>query len=232
MVVDNDQDSKTPLSTELTPAEEFWAQLHHGKGRFGLIGALVLIWVLHTLLTRHLISGGFVTTQLELLNRLELLGTFIFVVTSAVIIYAILSDKIASYSKFIGIYLAYAVFQVVLNVISMLGTANAHQGGGLRTLWDVGLVYLMSVLVFTFVYIFIDVSTPGGAFVWPAREGEKPPTPNFLDYLFISLNVNSTYGPTSEAIMSRVGKLVMAFQVLLAVSMLTVLIARAVASTS
>ena len=114
----------------------------------------------------------------------------------------------------------------------MLGTANAHQGGGLRTLWDVGLVYLMSVLVFTFVYIFIDVSTPGGAFVWPAREGEKPPTPNFLDYLFISLNVNSTYGPTSEAIMSRVGKLVMAFQVLLAVSMLTVLIARAVASTS
>ena len=75
MVVDNDQDSSTPLSTELTPAEEFWEQIHHGKGRFGLVGALVLIWALHTLLTRHLINGGFVTTQLELLNRLEILGT-------------------------------------------------------------------------------------------------------------------------------------------------------------
>jgi len=230
--VENDQDDSASLSTALAPAQEFWAQLHRGKGRFGLVGALVLIWFLHTLLTRHLISGGYITTQLQLFDKLELLGTFLFVVSSLLIIYAILADKLDQFSKVIALYLTYAVFQVVLNVISMLGTANAHQGGGLASLWDVGLVYLMSVLVFTFVYIFIDVSTPGGAFVWPAREGEKPPTPNFLDYLFISLNVNSTYGPTSEAIMSRVGKLVMAFQVLLAVSMLTVLIARAVASTS
>ena len=232
MGVDNDQDSSTKLSTELTPAEEFWTQLHRGKGRFGLVGALVLIWLLHTLLTRHLVHGGYITTQLQLFDNLELLGTFLFVVSSLLIIYAILADKLDKFSKVIAVYLTYAVFQVVLNVISMLGTANAHQGGGLTSLWDVGLVYLMSVLVFTFVYIFIDVSTPGGAFVWPAREGEKPPTPNFLDYLFVSMNVNSTYGPTNEAMMSRVGKLVMAFQVLLAVSMLTVLIARAVASTS
>ncbi len=230
--MENDQSSTAPAHTEPTPAEEFWAQLHHGKGRFGLVGALVLIWFLHTLLTRHLIHGGYITSELKLFDNLELFGTFLFVISSCIMIYAILADKFVTLSKFIAVYLAYAVFQVVLNVISMLGTANAHQGGGLTSLWDVGLVYLMSVLVFTFVYIFIDVSTPGGAFVWPAREGEKPPTPNFLDYLFISLNVNSTYGPTSEAIMSRVGKLVMAFQVLLAVSMLTVLIARAVASTS
>jgi len=196
--VGNDHDSNTPLSTELTRADEFWTQLHRGKGRFGLVGALVLIWFLHTLLTRHLISGGYITTQLQLLDKLELLGTFLFVVSSLLIIYAILLDKLDQFSKVIALYLAYAVFQVVLNVISMLGTANAHQGGGLTSLWDVGLFYLMSVLVFT----------------------------------FVSMNVNSTYGPTNEAIMSRVGKLVMAFQVPLAVSMLTVLIARAVASTS
>jgi len=230
--VENDQSSTAPAHTEPTPAEEFWAQIHSGKGRFGLVGALVLIWLLHTLLTRHLVHGGYIATQLQLLDRLELFGTFLCVITSCIMIYAIFSDRLYAFSKFIAVYLAYAVFQVVLNVVSMLGTATEHVGGGLASLWDVGLVYLMSVLVFTFVYIFIDVSTPGGAFVWPAREGEKPPTPNFLDYLFISLNVNSTYGPTSEAIMSRVGKLVMAFQVLLAVSMLTVLIARAVASTS
>jgi hypothetical protein len=48
--------------------------------------------------------------------------------------------------------------------------------------------------------------------------------------LFISLNVNSTYGPTSEALISRPAKLVMALQVLLPILILTVLIARAVSS--
>jgi len=230
--MEDNQDSTAHAHSALTPAEQFWEQIHHGKGRFGLVGALVLIWLLHTLLSRHLISGGFVTTQLQLLDKFEFFGTVLFVISTCIMIYAVLSHKFVALSKFIAVYLAYAVFQVVLNVIAMLGTANAHQGGGLTTLWDVGLVYLMSVLVFTFLYIFLDVTTPGGAFVWTARAGEKPPTPNFLDYMFISLNVSSTYGSTSEAIMSRVGKLGMAFQGLLAVSMLTVLIARAVASTS
>ena len=99
-------------------------------------------------------------------------------------------------------------------------------------MWDVAAVYMESVLVFMFVYIFLDVSTPGGAFVWPSREGEEPPEPHIIDYLFISMNVNSTYGPTSEAVMSRRAKLVMALQVLLAILMLTVLIARSVSSTS
>jgi hypothetical protein len=66
--------------------------------------------------------------------------------------------------------------------------------------------------------------------VWPSREGEPPPFPHLIDYLFISLNVNSTYGPTSEALISRSAKMVMALQVLLAILILTVLIARAVSS--
>lgn len=89
-----------------------------------------------------------------------------------------------------------------------------------------------SVLVFMFIYIFVDVSTPGGAFVWPSREGEPPPVPHIVDDLFISLNVNFTYGPTSEALISHPAKLVMALQVLLAILILTVLIARAVSSIS
>ena len=70
------------------------------------------------------------------------------------------------------------------------------------------------------------------AFVWPCREGQDPPEPHLIDYLFVSLNVNSTYGPTSEAVMSRGCKLVMALQTLLSVLMLTVLIARAVGATT
>jgi hypothetical protein len=91
-------------------------------------------------------------------------------------------------------------------------------------------VYMNSALVFMFIDIFLDVRTPGGAFVWPSRN-EQPP-PHIVDYLFISLQVNSTHGPTSEALISRKAKLVMTLQVLLAIVMLTVLIARAVSSTS
>jgi hypothetical protein len=53
---------------------------------------------------------------------------------------------------------------------------------------------------------------------------------HLIDYLFISLNVNSTYGPTSEDLVSRPAKVVMALQVLLAILILTVLIARAASS--
>jgi len=130
------------------------------------------------------------------------------------------------------VYLAFSVTQVMANVLAMIFTADHHQGGGLGSLWDVAAVYMESVLVFMFIYVFLDVSTPGGAFVWPSRDGEAPPVPHLVDYLFISLNVNSTYGPTSEALVSRPAKLVMALQVLLAILILTVLISRAVSSTS
>ena len=93
-----------------------------------------------------------------------------------------------------------------------------------------GAVYLETVLVFMFICIFLDVCPPGGVFVWPSRDGEQPPKPHIIDYMFISLNVNSTYGPTSEALISRFAKLVVALQVMLAILMVRVLIARAVSS--
>jgi hypothetical protein len=121
---------------------------------------------------------------------------------------------------------------VITNVMAMIFTAHSRNGVGLGGLWDVAAVYMETVLVFMFIYVFLDVSTPGGAFVWPSREGEPAPIPHLIDYLFISLNVNSTYGPTSEALVSRPAKLVMALQVLLAILILAVLIARAVSSLS
>jgi hypothetical protein len=67
--------------------------------------------------------------------------------------------------------------------------------------------------------------------VWPSREGEPAPIPHLIDYLFISLNVNSTYGPTSEA-WSSLRQAGDGPEVLLAILILAVLIARAVSSLS
>jgi hypothetical protein len=91
---------------------------------------------------------------------------------------------------------------VIANVLAMIVTAGHHQGGGLSDLWDVASVYIESALVFMFIHVFLDVSTPGGAFVLPSRDGEASPVPHFVDYLVISPNVNTTYRPTSEALVA------------------------------
>lgn len=220
-------------ATALLPAERLRARLSTGKGRFAVIASVLLIWGMDTVLSRRLTESGILQgSSRDLVLFVETASTAIFVITSVLLIIAILTPLPHLLFKFAAIYLGFSVIQVVVNVVSMVSTAHVAKESGLGSLWDVAAVYAMSVTVFTFVYVLFDVTTPRGAFVWPARDGEEPPTPSLLDYLFISLNVNSTYGPTSEAVMSRPVKLVMAGQVLLAILMLTVLISRAVAATT
>ncbi|GEM_PF-316088 len=215
------------------PADRLRERLTHGRGRYSVIAGTLTIWVMDTLLSRRLEMSGAVTgSTADVVRTLETASTVLFVFTSIGIIVALLKPYPRALFPIAAIYLTFSVVQVIANVISMLSTAHSTSGVGLGSLWDVGAVYAMSVTVFMFVYLLLDLATPGGAFVWPARDGQPPPTPNLFDYLFISLNVNSTYGPTSEAVMSRPTKLIMAMQVLLAILMLTVLISRAVAATS
>jgi hypothetical protein len=164
------------------------------------------------------------------LSTLERISTLAFVIVSVGMTISLYRANPHNLFRWTLAYLVISMAQVIANVLSMVGTAKAVKGGGLAGLWDVGAVYMESVIVFMFIYIFIDVVTPGGAFVWPSREGEDAPVPHLIDYLFISLNVNSTYGPTSEVLISRPAKMFMSLQVLLAILMLTVLIARAVSA--
>jgi hypothetical protein len=215
------------------PADRLRERLTHGHGRYSVIAGTLTIWIMDTLLSRRLETSGAVTgTTADVVHTLETASTLLFVVTSIALIVALLKPYPRALFPVAAIYLTFSVVQVVANVISMLSSAHTTDGIGLGSLWDVAAVYAMSVSVFMFVYLLLDLATPGGAFVWPARDGQDAPTPNLFDYMFISLNVNSTYGPTSEAVMSRPTKLIMAMQVLLAILMLTVLISRAVAATS
>ena len=186
-----------------------------------------------TLLSRRLVDVGAIDgTHADIVVDLETTSTVVFVVTSLLLAVAVLRPWPDRLFQIAGFYAVFSVIQVIANVVAMVSTAHLHGGAGLSGLWDVAAVYGMSVSVFTFVYVLLDVTTTGGAFVWPAHDGKPAPTPNVLDYLFISLNVNSTYGPTSEAVMSRRAKMVMSMQVVLAILMLTVLIARAVSASS
>ena len=216
-----------------SPADLLRDRLTHGRGRMAVIAATTSVWLMDLLLAQHLERDQVIAPGLRgLVSGTERLGTWLFVVVTVGLVVSLFRGSRRNLMHWSLVYLAFSVLQVIANVMAMIFTAGHHQGGGLTGLWDVAAVYMESVLVFTFIYVFLDVSTPGGAFVWPSREGEAAPVPHIIDYLFISLNVNSTYGPTSEALMSRPAKLVMALQVLLAMLMLTVLIARAVSATS
>jgi hypothetical protein len=215
------------------PADLLRDRLTRGRGRLAVIAATTGVWMLDLLLVGHLKNRKLISPDLDnLVHAVDLAATIAFVAITLGLTISLFRGQKRELFRWALVYLLFSMVQVITNVLSMVASADQHQGGGLGGLWDVAAVYMESVLVFMFVYIFLDVSTPGGAFVWPSREGQAPPEPHIIDYLFISLNVNSTYGPTSEAVMSRTAKMVMALQVLLAILMLTVLIARSVSSTS
>jgi len=221
-----------PDAPQAAPADQLRERLTHGHGRIAVIAATTSVWLMDWLLALHLERDQVIAPALRgLVSGTERVGTWLFVVVTAGLVLSLFRGSRRNLMRWSLVYLAFSVLQVIANVMAMIFTAGHHQGGGLAGLWDVAAVYMESVLVFTFIYVFLDVSTAGGAFAWPSRDGEAAPVPHIIDYLFISLNVNSTYGPTSEALMSRPAKLVMALQVLLAMLMLTVLIARAVSAT-
>jgi hypothetical protein len=223
--------SSPDAAAELNPAAALRQRLTHGRGRLLVIIATTLVWVMDALLVHRIEAHHRVAHSFNpLLSSLERISTLAFIIVTVGLTIALYRSRHQHLFVWSLTYLVISMVQVVANVMAMVMTSSAVQGGGLANLWDVAAVYMESVIVFMFIYIFLDVVTPGGAFVWPSRDGEAPPEPHLIDYLFISLNVNSTYGPTSEVPISRPAKLFMALQVLLAILMLTVLIARAVSA--
>jgi len=215
------------------PADLLRERLTHGRGRLMVIAATTGVWMMDLLLVNHLKQHRLIGPGANnLLHWVDTISTLAFIVVTIGLTISLFRGHKVGLFRWALAYLLFSIIQVIANVLSMVASTRFQHVSGLAGLWDVAAVYMESVLVFMFVYIFLDVSTPGGAFVWPSRAGEDPPEPHIIDYLYISLNVNSTYGPTSEAVMSRRAKMVMSLQVLLAIVMLTVLISRTVSASS
>ena len=196
----------------LSPAAALRERLTHGKGRLLVILATSVVWVMDALLVHRIEAHHKVALSFNpLLSSLERISTLAFIIVTVGLAIALYRSRHQHLFIWSLTYLVISMVQVVANVVSMVMTSSAVKGGGLANLWDVAAVYMESVIVFMFIYIFLDVVTPGGAFVWPSRDGEAPPVPHPIDDLFISLNfislnVNSTYGPTSEEPISKPAK--------------------------
>ena len=170
------------------PADLLRDRLTHGGGRLAVIAATTLVWLMDLLLAQNLERDQVIEPSLKaVVTGIERAGTLLFVVVTLGLVIALLRGLRRPLFRWGLVYLSFSVLQVIANVMAMIFTAGHHQGAGLTSLWDVAAVYMESVLVFMFIYVFLDVSTPGGAFVWASREGEPPPVPHLIDYLLISM---------------------------------------------
>ena len=125
-------------------------------------------------------------------------------------------------------YLAVATVNVMADVVTLVGTANLQTAGQLSLLWDVGLVYLSTTLVFSLWYQLADAYLPGGAIDFPPNAAHPDQPPLWFDYFFLSFNTNATFGPTAETVKTRPAKALMMLQATLSLIVLVVLIARVV----
>lgn len=157
-------------------------RLIEGHGRLPVILSSTVAWVLDTLLVERLKQHHVVARSFDpLLDGFERLSTVMFVIVTIDLAVALYRSRNHSLLRWALLYLVLAMVQVMANVVGMVSTGSKVKDDGLASLWVVGAVYMESVVVFMFIYIFLDVATPGGAFIRPSRDGEPPPAPHLID---------------------------------------------------
>ena len=164
----------------------------------------------------------------DVLFTVDALTTGVFVAMAIALVVTTMRGDDSKVNRYAFIYLTMATVQVTLNVVLMVASGHTRDDSLLWGLWDLGAAYLLIVAVFTGWYWWCDRVIEGGAFLFPTREGTIDHRPNVVDYLFIAFNTNSTFGPTSEDVVSRRVKALMMYQTILSLAILLVFVARIV----
>ncbi|MFZ4518581.1 MAG: hypothetical protein ACOYOP_09340 [Microthrixaceae bacterium] len=123
-------------------------------------------------------------------------------------------------------YLSLATVNLLENVVALVGTAEFRQVERLALLWDVGLVYASTVIIFALWYRLIDTEFRHPVFEFPEDPYRPDRRPGWMDYVFLSFNTNATFGPTAEVVHGRSGKVLMMIQTIMSLLLLVVLLAR------
>ena len=129
----------------------------------------------------------------------------------------------------------------------LVATLASHKQAPLRLLRSGAELWLTNVLVFSLWYWRLDGGGPNvrdkhpefgsHSFVFPQMQIEKSEReqfgvehwrPGFVDYLFIAFTQSSTFGPTDAPLLARWAKLLTMVQIFISLSIVILLIARAV----
>jgi uncharacterized membrane protein len=129
-----------------------------------------------------------------------------------------------------------AVGTSVVLLVIFLSTQPVAPATALR---DAGLIWLANVVTFAVWYWEIDEGGPGRRrsdahesedFQFPQdQDGSSGWSPDFADYLFLSFNQSTAFGPTDTSIMSKRAKILSMVQALFSLLIIAVVVARATA---
>lgn len=188
---------------------------------------MVVVQLLDTAVTTKLVEGGELDAAGVAVVRFFHAGSgWLLLLLLGVILLATLRPQSRLILPGLVAYLGFALLHLVVNVAALLFTATA-KASGLASLWDVGAIGAMSVLTFAACYWVLDRVTPEGAFLIPGRHGPKA-SPDVGDYIYLSFDTCTTFGPTIEVPVSMRAKCLMMLQVTLSIVVITVLLSRAV----
>jgi hypothetical protein len=153
-----------------------------------------------------------------------------------------------SFNHALGIVNNGIITVALIGSVSLLvATLASHKQAPLRLLRSGAELWLTNVLVFSLWYWRLDGGGPNvgdkhpefgsRSFVFPQMQIEKSERerfgvehwrPGFVDYLFISFTQSSTFGPTDAPLLARWAKLLAMVQIFISLSIVILLIARAV----
>ena len=133
------------------------------------------------------------------------------------------------------------------SVILLVRALPGHRESPLQLLRSGGLLWLTNVIVFALWYWRLDGGGPtlrqklkkfgSTSFLFPQMQiphDERPEfacarwRPRFIDYLFVSFTQSSTFGPTDAPILARWAKVLAVIQILISLTIVILLISRAV----
>jgi hypothetical protein len=191
----------------------------------------VVIQVVDQLLSRRvsLVTLADQTARRGAINTVELITDVVFVVVTMAIVVAVAVRLTATWlHRLVIVYVVFAVANLLVNVGTLVATAQFQPADELGLLWDVALVYANTVLVFAVMYRMLDIELGMTAFEFPEDPNRPDRRPGWVEYIFLSFNTNATFGPTVETVHSRIAKVLMMTQTVMSLTILVVLVARIV----
>lgn len=194
---------------------------------FEIVFSLIIVHISNHFVGKELVKTVVFSQSINqfLRNINEIIyGVFLLVLILIVMLWR--SHKRLLVNRFITIYLSLVTLQLIVNVFLLVSKAHENRGQPLYLLWDVAALYGMNIIIFAFWYLLVDSTIPGGAFIFPVKEGNN--RIHWIDYLFLSFNTATTFGPTSEQVVSKRAKILMMVQTILSLIITVVLAARAV----
>ena len=178
--------------------------------------------------------GDNAKTSEKILRAIGDIADVLFVAVLVLIVIALVRQRFVasreSHSRFtlavLAIYLVSASLNVLFNMITLVVVPSLRNTSQNWLILDLGLLFASNMLAFSLWYQLADAYLKGGAFDFPPNAAHPDDPPRWVDYLFLSFNTQSTFGPTIEGIRTRPVKVMMMLQTSFSLIVLVVLVAR------